>query len=361
VLARLCWRKSKENATLVEPFFLIPGSVLKIEDDNYDPKNGNQRQLHCYAISAKRYALFLWPQKGAPALRREKLNNKKDRWSRHGLGHLLNPTDPEASDRDWTAAVWKIIIRRGCGLTTTALKFGHLPAIGRTSVSSPFLMKSFETLNACKRYAEQVKPFNFLQTTQVIPFGHPDGVDPEKLHLVTPYDSDPRTWLEKEWIDQHSKKRFRITTHGHYGTKQTARVKTYGDVVTEYEFHPESKCADKSGNPCERQTTGLLQRRHIKIDFIKCIGKESNSLESVDEGMVHSQHNVYTDYADPRRTEWIVKIQPALKKPKLEVLTEAFGKRLSRREIIELRAGRKKPHRRTQQLLESILRRLGFL
>jgi len=94
----LCWRKSKENATLVEPFFLIPGSVLKIEDDNYDPKNGNQRQLHCYAISAKRYALFLWPQKGAPALRREKLNNKKDRWSRHGLGHLLNPTDPEASD-----------------------------------------------------------------------------------------------------------------------------------------------------------------------------------------------------------------------------------------------------------------------
>ena len=70
---------------------------------------------------------------------------------------------------------------------------------------------------------------------------------------------------------------------------------------------------------------------------------------------------VYTDYADPRRTEWIVKIQPALKKPKLEVLTEAFGKRLSRREIIELRAGRKKPHRRTQQLLESILRRLGFL
>src|SRR6476660_4511968 len=60
---------------------IIPGSVLKIEDDNYDPKTGKQRQLHCYAISAKRYALFLWPQKGAPALRREKLNNKKDRWS----------------------------------------------------------------------------------------------------------------------------------------------------------------------------------------------------------------------------------------------------------------------------------------
>ena len=74
-----------------------------------------------------------------------------------------------------------------------------------------------------------------------------------------------------------------------------------------------------------------------------------------------SASNVYTEYADPKRTEWITKIQPALKKPKLEVLVEACGKRLCRREIIELRAGRKKPHRGTQQLLESILKRLGFL
>jgi hypothetical protein len=340
---------------------IIPGSVLKIEDDNYDPKTGKQRQLHCYAISAKRYALFLWPKSGELALLREKLNNKKDRWSRHGLGHLLNPTDPEASDRDWTAAIWDMIIRKGCGLKTTALRFADLPAIGRTTVSSPFLMKSFETLNAGKTYAEQIKPFNFLQTAHVIPFGHPEGVDLKKFHLVTPYESDPRKWLDKEWIDQHSKKRFRITTHGHCGSRQTARVKTYGDVVTEYEFHPEAKCADALGNPCERQTIGLLQRRHIKIDLIKCIGKESNSLENVDEGMVHSEQNVYTEYADPRRSEWITKIQPALKKPKLEVLVEASGKRLCRREIIELRAGRKKPHRRTQQLLESILKRLGFL
>ena len=170
-----------------------------------------------------------------------------------------------------------------------------------------------------------------------------------------------RKWLKKEWIDQHSKKRFRITTRGYCGSRQTARVKTYGDVVTEYEFHPESKCADESGNPCERQTIGLLQRRHIKIDLIKCIGKESNSLESVDEGMEHSERNIYTEYADPRRSEWITKIQPALKKAKLAVLIKACGKRLSRREIIELRADRKKPHRKTRELVESILKRLDLL
>ena len=312
-------------------------------------------------MSAKRYALFIWPPGGEPALLREEVNNTKDRWSRHGLGHLLNPTDPEATDRNWTAAVWDTIIRKSCGRRTARLKFASLPAIGRTTVSSPYLMKSFEALNAGKPYAQQIKPFNFLLTAHVIPFGHPEGVDPEKFHLITPYDSAPSKWLEKEWIDQHSKKRFHITTQGHCGSRRAARVKTYGDVITEYEFHPEAKCADAFGNICDRQTIGLLQRRHIKIDLIKCIGKESNSLENVDEGLEHCERNVYTEYSDPKRTEWITKIQPALKKVKLAVLVKACGKRLSRRELIELRAGRKKPHRRTQQLLELILKRLGFL
>jgi hypothetical protein len=277
------------------------------------------------------------------------------------LGHLLNPTDPEASDRDWKAAVWEMIIRKGCGLKTTALRSAHLPAIGRTTVSSPYLMKSFEILNTGKPYAEQIKPFNFLLTAHVIPFGHPDGVDPEKFHLITPYDSDPRRWLEKEWIDQHSKKRFRITTQGHCGTRETARVKTYGDVVTEYEFHPESKCADGSGNPCERQTTGLLQRRHIKVDLIKCIGKESNSLEEVDEGLVHSERNVYTEYADPKRRDWITKIQPALKKAKLKALVEVCAGKPKRREIINLRTGRRKPHPKNQELIVIALTKLGLI
>ena len=130
-------------------------------------------------------------------------------------------------------------------------------------------------------------------------------------------------------------------------------------------FILKSKCADASGNPCERQTTGLLQRRHIKIlkiDLIKRIGKESNSLESVDEGVVHSDQNVYTAYDDPRRTEWIVKIQPALRKAKPETLVTLCKNRVSRCEIIELRAGRSnKPHRKAQELLVSVLRKLKLI
>jgi hypothetical protein len=337
---------------------VIPGSVLKIEEDNFDPETGKQRQLHCLAISAKRYALFLKPKNGKPALLREGTNNKKDRWSRHGLGHLLNPTNPEASDRNWTAAVWDVIVRKSLGVSVNELKFAHLPAIGRTTVSSPALMKCLESLNAGKPYPEQIKPFNFLQTCHVSPFGHPAGVDPETFHLVTPYDPDPRKWLDKEWIDQYTGKRFRVTTRGHCGSKQTARVKTYGDIVVEYEFHPESKCADAFANPCDRQTTGLLARRHIKIDQIKCIGKESNSLENVDTGLVHSEKNAYTEYVDPKRDEWTTKTWPALKQAALSKLVKECGKRLSRRELIELRAGRSRPHRRNQQLLAAILEKL---
>lgn len=45
---------------------------------------------------------------------------------------------------------------------------------------------------------------------------------------------------------------------GYHGSRHAARVKTYGEVLREYEFHPESKCADKDGNPSGKQTMGLF-------------------------------------------------------------------------------------------------------
>ena len=93
--------------------------------------------------------------------------------------------------------------------------------------------------------------------------------------------------------------------------------------------------------------------------LVNAIGKESNSLESVDEGLERSEKNVYTNYDDPKRSEWIAKLQPALKRAKLKALIKACGKKLSRREIIELRAGRKRPHRKTQELLVGILKSFG--
>ena len=62
---------------------MIPGSVLEIEKENFVEKTGLRKQLYCYAISAKRYALFNLDRSGIPILRKV---------SEHGLGHLLPPT-----------------------------------------------------------------------------------------------------------------------------------------------------------------------------------------------------------------------------------------------------------------------------
>jgi len=93
----------------------------------------------------------------------------------------------------------------------------------------------------------------------------------------------------------------------------TARVKTYGEVLEEYEYHPESKCGDANGHASSKQTIGLLQRRHVLIDGVTYIGKESNRLEEVESGAVHDPESAYTEYPDPKRSEWVTKILPAIK------------------------------------------------
>ena len=109
----------------------VPGSIVKIEEDNFDRKTGTPRQLYCYAISAKRYTLFIPDEDGEPVMLRRNTNNKTDRWSQHGLGHLLNPTDPDSEDRDWIGQVWLNMVRRALGLKTSKLNFESLPAVGR--------------------------------------------------------------------------------------------------------------------------------------------------------------------------------------------------------------------------------------
>jgi hypothetical protein len=354
----------------------IAGSVLEVEKDNFDPITGQQRQLWCFAVSAKRYALFLSSSDGEPVLLRAPeaedeenrrlafrtglANNQDDRWSEHGLGHLLNPTDPDADDREWTAQVWLNIIRRSLGLSTTGIGFESAPAVGRVSISSPPLLRPFKQLNRRRHYQNQVKPFNFVSTCHVRAFGHPYGSDPERFQLVAPYESDSRRWLQMEWRDRYSGSTYRIRTTGNHGDRRTARVKTYGDVIEEYEYHPESKCADASGQPSGRQSVGLLQRRHVRVDSITPIGKESNSLEDVQAGLVHDEQNIYTVYTDPRRDYWSREVVPALWDLPLNVWERESGGK-SRRILIDARHGRRRPHRKHQELLISIARQLGVL
>ena len=345
----LTWAQVDEIVALLDrlnPYdrAAVKEPILKIESDNRDPKTNEQRQLWCLAISAKRYALFLRDRNGEPVLLRKGVNNGEDgedRWSEHGLGHLLNPSDPEGDDRSWIAQAWLAIVLRSLGLAAAPLSIADRVAVGQITVSSPEVLKPLEAFNAGKPYAQQIKPFNFILSAHVAPFGHPSGADPERFHLIAPYESDPRKWDKLPWIDEYSEKRYRISASLPNATRSLARVKNYGDVLEEYEYHEEAKCADARGEPCDRQSVGLLGRRRVRIEKLHFIGKESNKLEEVEELSVTDAADVYTEYPDPRRDEWETAILPELRRMELSELEAQTG--LDRRTLQRIRAGRR-PH-----------------
>lgn len=236
---------------------------------------------------------------------------------------------------------------------TEPLPFADRMALGQITVSSPEVLRPLTKLNAGKPYAQQIKPFNFILSCHVAPYGHPADADPEHFHLIAPYETDPRKWLALPWIDQYSGNQYRISTTLATGSRQIARVKSYGDVLEEYEFHEEAKCADSSGAPCNKQTVGLLQRRHVTIEWPpRFIGKESNKLEDVQEGSASDAADVYTEYPDQRRDNWMTETLPKLRAMPMQELIEQSG--LSRRALQMIRAGRR-PASRNQHLLSAIV------
>jgi len=104
--------------------------------------------------------------------------------------------------------------------------------------------------------------------------------------------------------------------------------------------------------PCKKQTVGLLGRRHVAIDSVAYIGKESNKLEEVEEQSLLDPSDVYIEYPDPRRDEWATKILPKLKAVPLRELMERTG--LPRSTLQAIRAGRR-PHKAARRKLSYIV------
>jgi hypothetical protein len=101
------------------------------------------------------------------------------------------------------------------------------------------------------------------------------------------------------------------------------------------------------------------RRRLVRVERIINIGKESNRLEEIEAGVIHSPESVYTEYPDPRREEWQTKILPVLKKIPIATLMRFSGR--SRSMLLRTMAGRARPRRGNQELLKSILHRLGVI
>ncbi|MGB3306362.1 MAG: hypothetical protein WBA63_09285 [Thermomicrobiales bacterium] len=321
----------------------IPGSVLKLEDVNVD-REGNQQQVWCLAISAKRYCLYTVDDLGAPTL---------VKWSEHGLGHLLNPTDPDSDDRDWMRQVWAGIVRERLGLRYQEPAWLDRPALSRLTVSSPELLKPFAGLNAGKAYPDQVKPFNFLLVGHVRKFGYPVGVDPSRFQLIAPYESDAARWTQLPWFDRYSGARIAVSTTEDDDGPQRARLQSLRDVIGEFQTHPEAKSADVDGMTCSRRTVGLLQRREVRETYVAHVGKEANKLEEVQAGFEQDPEVIYTEYQRPGRDEWSTVTLPLLREADLRQLAAETG--ISARQLRTLAKGGARPHRKNQVSIEKAI------
>jgi hypothetical protein len=303
-----------------------PGPLLELEDENFDEKTGKRReQLWCYSLSAKRYVLFNH-RSGTPRLRTftapddpagsedsDEPESADRKASQHGLGHLMNPIDPESDDRDWIAEGWRYLLEKDMGRDVPEPDWFDNSALAQSTISTPRLRKLFETVNEGRSYNEQVKPFNFMLVAFVPPIERP--VDEQRMVLVAPYERDPKRWKELPWINRFSGRQYRITTTPSGGavTPGLVCVKTYRDVFDEYLAHVEAKSAGPDGGPCRPGTAGVLKRKHVHVRTITHIGKESNQLEDIEVGLVEDLEEVQSEYDDYYTQIFVPLVLPALK------------------------------------------------
>jgi hypothetical protein len=141
---------------------------------------------------------------------------------------------------------------------------------------------------------------NFLMVATIDPFGYPPGVDPTKFRLIAAY--NPDTWITLEWrnIYDPDGPSYRITTDKTAAAApELVVVKSYADVLREYRIHPEYKFNGPDGQPCRRNTRGLLQRRRIDLARpVRLIGKEANNIDDVQAGRYAHFDEIITEYHD---------------------------------------------------------------
>jgi hypothetical protein len=326
----------------------VKNSLLRIEDLNF--RDGQQVQLYAYGLSAKRYCLFVEGSNGPDIVKA----------SEHGLGHLLNPADPEETSRGpsgapkWIEEVWRGLVLQNRGQQPSQFpSWFARPAVARHGFTSPALIRSLHRGQGNRPYCEQVKPFNFALTCYVTPDGAPAGTDPATCHLIAPFERDARKWLNQDWFDTASGTVCRIASRA-TTSQRVARVKSMADIVADYAAHPEAKSAGPTGEPTGPATAGLLRRRHVEPVYLYRIGKESNRLEELEQGQVRTLEEVQEIFEHPRRTTWEAVYRPVLSRIPARQLEAETG--IGESLLIRYRKGLVRPSARQVKRLIGALR-----
>jgi hypothetical protein len=300
-----------------------PVSILEMEKQNFskeeekkEKKKKKKKQLeplYCFAISAKRYALFNRDVEGKPIIRKA---------SAHGLGHFSAPYGHEEESRDergsgvrlWEEDVWKQIISAALGDKPREVDYAFRremlrPAHSRYGSTRPAVLNWFKRYNQGRAYAEQVKPFNFLLTFFT---RRPEDIASEDLaHEFDPKLDEIRPVASYEKDSEKALRRIFDRNSENMDPVSTTWLRTVADVLRDYHRQPEYKFLGGSWNQ-----EGVLRRRHVFADKIEDIGKESDGWEQ-DEARSEDHDTVLTYPPSPFDRNQMIATVKLVKKRKL--------------------------------------------
>ncbi len=307
---------------------VVRDPILKIDSVNFHKRTKERLPLECYAISAKRYALFWRNARGRPVLRDK---------TEGGLGHLLDPRDPANDERTtrktWINDAWLRIVTTALGRRGADPAWLNRPALSRESLTSPVVARRLTKGTAHLPYSQRMKAFNFLLAAHVRDGAFPVGVDPQHFHLIAPFTSDARQWTKLTWTNSYDGKPYRIATSGR-SSVTTAGVKSYDDVLRAFARHPEAKSLAPDGTPCGEDTVGLLRRRPVLAVRTIARGKEGYKAEEVDREEVHDIEEVQPNYGEVGPDAWTSYVLPILRELPRALLAAVAG--ISERSINNL-------------------------
>lgn len=288
------------------------GSIFKIEDANY-PIAGNDSipqfaPLYCYCISAKRYALFNLGSAGEIIIRKA---------SAHGLGHFLPPYEADDAPESipapsvalseigvelWHYDLWFKIIEAELSGHPDQVDLSYhdglnKPAASRYGATTPALLKWFAEFNRGRDYADQVKPFNFLNAFHA----RPQFQLPDEQQSALPKRGRPRKQSDAKPIAAFNRNPGAAAEAAF--DRETGKaiagdqLKTYAEALAQYHLRPEAKFLN--GDFCDR---GRTERRHVIATEILHIGKEANKWE--EQHFLGEDEDAEIEYgADPKEND----------------------------------------------------------
>lgn len=179
----------------------------------------------------------------------------------------------------WQYDLWHEIIRGALEGRPDEVGLSYHAGLNRAAASrygatTPALLKWFKTFNHEKAYADQVKPFNFLNAFQArLEFGLSDADQsaiskrgrPRKqsaIRPVAPFNKD---------VGQAARSAF---DRGTGNAVKANTLATYAEALAQYHLRSETKFLN--GEYCDR---GRTERRHVISLQIVYIGKEANKWE----------------------------------------------------------------------------------